>query len=69
MADTRTAPTLGRVTLRLAAHTSPRPTAAPHKYARAFMLRLARRLAKRASIQRRHAARTPSAGTAGEGQA
>ena len=53
MADTRTASTLGRVKLRLAAHATPRPTPAAHKYARAFMLRLARKLASSAS-QKRH---------------
>lgn len=71
MADTRTAPTLGRLTLRAsAARSTSRPVQPASKYARAFMLRLARRLAQRASRQRqRQQLRAPSASTAGEGQA
>lgn len=54
MADTNTAPKAGRATLRRSAQTSPSPRSirpAP-EYARAFMLRLARRLADRASVKR-----------------
>ena len=58
MADTRTAPALGRAVLRLAAHTPPRPSPVAYKYARAFMLRLARKLAKQA--RRKRQALTPS---------
>lgn len=57
MADTRT-PVRGRITLRTSAQTSPASTApaSPAKYARAFMLRVARRLADRAAQKRRNAA-------------
>ncbi|MEY4909421.1 MAG: hypothetical protein RL260_3139 [Pseudomonadota bacterium] len=54
MADTTIAPASGR-TLRLPAQPSPRP-AHVHKYARAYMLRLARTLAER-NAERRAARR------------
>lgn len=62
MADTRT-PVRGRSILRISAQTSPRSTdpAAPQKYARAFMLRLARRLATRAALKRQSVATSPEA--------
>jgi hypothetical protein len=60
MADFRTAPTLGRLVLRLPAHTTPRPAPAAHKYARAYMLRLARRLAKRAAVRQRQPLKCPA---------
>ncbi|ASM76335.1 hypothetical protein VITFI_CDS0556 [Vitreoscilla filiformis] len=56
MADTLTAPKAGRVTLRRSAQTSPRSIRPAPEYARAFMLRLARRLADRASVKRAHRA-------------
>lgn len=51
MADTRT-PVRGRITLRNSAQTSPALFAAPAKYARAFALRVARRMAARAAALR-----------------
>ena len=50
MADTN-APAPGRATLRLPAQPSPRPVPVGD-YARAYMLRLARRLADRAALRR-----------------
>jgi hypothetical protein len=52
MADTLTAPKSGRATLRRSAQTSPRSIRPVPEYARAYMLRLARRLADRASVKR-----------------
>jgi phosphoglycerate dehydrogenase-like enzyme len=52
MADTRTASASGRVILRLPAQPSPRPEAAVSEYARAYMLRLARKLAERNANRR-----------------
>ena len=52
MADTLTVPKSGRATLRRSAQTSPRSIRPAPEYARAFMLRLARRLADRASVKR-----------------
>jgi hypothetical protein len=51
MADITTAPESGRVTLRLPAQPAPRP-APVHQYARAYMLRLARKLAVRNATRR-----------------
>lgn len=52
MADTPTTPKSGRATLRRSAQTSPRSIRPAPEYARAFMLRLARRLADRANVKR-----------------
>ena len=51
MADTTTASASGRVILRLPAQPSPRPVPAS-EYARAYMLRLARKLAERNAARR-----------------
>ncbi|WP_294000220.1 hypothetical protein [Sphaerotilus sp.] len=51
MADTLIAPTSRRTLLRLPAQPSPRPSPVA-KYARAHMLRLARKLADRAALKR-----------------
>ena len=70
MADTRT-PVRGRSILRLSAQTSPRSTdpAAPQKYARAFMLRLARRLANSAARKLHSVAKRPHVPFSPEAQA
>jgi hypothetical protein len=52
MTDTRTAPETGRVILRLPAQPSPRTSTSPSDYARAYMLRLARKLATRNAVRR-----------------
>lgn len=52
MADTRTASASGRVTLRVPAQPSPRPESAVGDYARAYMLRLGRKLAERNAARR-----------------
>lgn len=52
MADTLTAPALGRRTLRLPAQPSTRPPVPVAEYARAFALRLARLRADRAAQRR-----------------
>jgi len=52
MADTRTAAASGRMTLRISAQPSPRTESAVSEYARAYMLRLARKLASRAALRR-----------------
>jgi len=64
MADTRT-PVRGRSILRLSAQTSPSTSPAvpvsPAKYAPAFRVRLARRLANRAALKRQSVATSPEA--------
>lgn len=52
MADTRTASASGRVILRVPAQPSPRPASAVGDYARAYMLRLGRKLAERNAARR-----------------
>lgn len=52
MADTRTASAPGRVILRVPAQLSPRPASAVGDYARAYMLRLGRKLAERNATRR-----------------
>lgn len=52
MADTRTAAASGRVILRVPAQPSPRPETAVSAYARAYMLRLGRKLAERNAARR-----------------
>lgn len=52
MADTLTAPALGRRTLRLPAQPSTRPPVPVAEYARAFALRLARLRASHAAMRR-----------------
>lgn len=52
MADTCTASASGRVILRVPAQPSPRPETAVSEYARAYMLRLGRKLAERNATRR-----------------
>jgi hypothetical protein len=72
MADTRT-PVRGRSILRLSAQTSPATSPAvpvsPAKYAPAFRVRLARRLANRAALKRQSVAKRPHVPFSHEAQA